>query len=82
MKNNIYKKIKLLKLLAMTTLITSSFAFATHSHPETGGGLKGFNIGINSNVDNLPRVRQDLVAPPFFAKTQPSCCRRAENCRD
>jgi nitrite reductase (NO-forming) len=68
MKNNIYKKIKLLKLLAMTTLITSSFAFATHSHPETGGGLKGFNIGINSNVDNLPRVRQDLVAPPFLPK--------------
>lgn len=63
-----YTKNKLLKLLAISTLIASSSAFATHPHPETSGGLKGFDIGVNSNIDGLPRVKQDLVAPPFLPR--------------
>ena len=29
------------------------------------GGLEGYEIGVQANIDNLPRVKQNLVSPPF-----------------
>ena len=29
------------------------------------GGLEGYEIGVQADVDNLPRVKQKLVSPPF-----------------
>ena len=30
------------------------------------GGLEGYEVGVQASIDHLPRVRQMLVAPPFF----------------
>ncbi len=29
------------------------------------GGLEGYEIGVQADIDNLPRVKQKLVSPPF-----------------
>ena len=29
------------------------------------GGLEGYEIGVQADIDNLPRVKQKLVTPPF-----------------
>ena len=30
------------------------------------GGLEGYEIGVQADIDNLPRVKQKLVSPPFI----------------
>lgn len=56
------------KALTISALFASSSVMAGHAAPSEGGGLKGFNIGIQSHIKPLPRVQQKLVAPPFLPK--------------
>ncbi len=43
--------------------LSALFAFPTFAYNK--GGLEGFAVGVQSNIDNLPRVKQKLVTPPF-----------------
>jgi nitrite reductase (NO-forming) len=56
------------KALTISALFASSSVMAGHPALSEGGGLKGFNIGIQSHIESLPRVQQKLVAPPFLPK--------------
>ena len=56
------------KALTISALFASSSVMAGHPALSEGGGLKGFNIGIQSHIKPLLRVQQKLVAPPFLPK--------------
>ncbi|MCP4991288.1 MAG: nitrite reductase, copper-containing [Colwellia sp.] len=42
-----------------------STSIALPSLAYNKGGLEGFSIGLQSNIEALPRVKQKLVKPPF-----------------
>ncbi len=58
MKNSLEYFIKLL-LVVVAIAGFSSPAFAE-------GGLEGFEVGVQSNIEGMERVKQKLVAPPFL----------------
>lgn len=58
MKNSLTYFIKLL-LVILPIAAFSSFVFAK-------GGLEGFEVGVQSSVKGMERVKQKLVVPPFL----------------
>ena len=50
-------------VLFMTMAMQGGLAFAYNA-----GGLEGYEIGEQANIDGLQRVTQELVAPPFLPK--------------
>ena len=50
-------------LLSLIAVLCSVPAFAYNE-----GGLEGYEIGTQANVEGLERVTQELVAPPFLPK--------------
>ena len=48
-------------LFIFSLLITGSVL----SQYSNAAGLEGYEIGVQADVDNLPRVKQKLVTPPF-----------------
>ena len=48
-------------LFIFSLLITGSVL----SQYSNAAGLEGYEIGVQADVDNLPRVKQKLVSPPF-----------------
>ena len=47
-------------IISMVFLSNNSISQITDT-----GGLEGYEIGVQANIDNLPRVKQNLVSPPF-----------------
>ena len=54
---------RLLAINLSLLLLVPSISFATGSGD---GGLKGFQVGTQASIADLPRVTQTLVAPPFL----------------
>ena len=48
-------------LFIFSLLITGSVL----SQYSNAAGLEGYEIGVQADVDNLPRIKQKLVSPPF-----------------
>lgn len=50
-------------------LLVLGFFTASASYVNAeGGGPKGYKVGQKANIKGLKKVRQNLVAPPFFPK--------------
>ena len=58
MKNLLTYSLKLL-LVVVPIIASSTSTFAE-------GGLEGFEVGVQSNIKGMERVKQKLVAPPFM----------------
>ena len=53
---------RFLVLIIVSFIFLSSNGLAQNSDT---GGLEGYEIGVQADIDNLPRVKQKLVSPPF-----------------
>ncbi len=51
----------------LVLLATSALLIAT-PHAAAKGGVAGFEIGSEAKIEGLERIKQELVAPPFFPK--------------
>ncbi|MGI9533529.1 MAG: multicopper oxidase domain-containing protein, partial [Thermodesulfobacteriota bacterium] len=51
-------------IIIFISLIFLSNQYSLAQNPDTGG-LEGYEIGVQADIDNLPRVKQKLVSPPF-----------------
>ncbi|TDI96871.1 MAG: nitrite reductase, copper-containing [Deltaproteobacteria bacterium] len=58
-------------MLNLRLITTSLFIFSllitgsVLSQYSNAAGLEGYEIGVQADVDNLPRIKQKLVSPPF-----------------
>lgn len=59
---------KLIIGLIISMAMGANTVFAVHPHSTSNGGLKGYKVGIEAEIDSLPRIKQVLVAPPFLPK--------------
>ncbi|WP_434358930.1 copper-containing nitrite reductase [Parasalinivibrio latis] len=50
--------------VAATSLVAGGYLVAKGAQ-ATSGGLEGFTVGTKTQAEELPRVKQKLVAPPF-----------------
>jgi nitrite reductase (NO-forming) len=53
---------RFLVLIIVSLIFLSSNGLSQNSDT---GGLVGYEIGVQADIDNLPRVKQKLVSPPF-----------------
>jgi len=53
---------KILMFIFISLLFISNNGFCQNSNT---GGLEGYEIGVKADIDNLKRVKQKLVIPPF-----------------
>lgn len=54
--------LKISMFIFISLLFISNNGFCQNSNT---GGLEGYEIGVQADIDNLPRVKQKLVIPPF-----------------
>jgi len=57
--------LKISMFIVISLLFISNNGFCQNSNT---GGLEGYEIGVQADIDNLPRVKQILVSPPFIPK--------------
>jgi len=57
--------LKISMFIFISLLFISNNGFCQNSNT---GGLEGYEIGVQTDIDNLPRVKQILVSPPFVPK--------------
>ena len=57
--------LKISMFIFISLLFISNNGFCQNSNT---GGLEGYEIGVQADIDNLPRVKQILVSPPFVPK--------------
>ena len=57
--------LKISMFIFISLLFISNNGFCQNSNR---GGLEGYEIGVKADIDNLPRVKQILVSPPFVPK--------------
>ena len=55
-------RFKILIFIFISLLFISNNGFCQNSNT---GGLEGYEIGVKADIDNLQRVKQKLVIPPF-----------------
>ncbi|HIF88870.1 MAG TPA: nitrite reductase, copper-containing [Candidatus Thioglobus autotrophicus] len=50
----------------ISIIVSTNTALAVHPHSPLTGGLEGFDVGVEPDIEGLPRVKQILVAPPYL----------------